>query len=1044
MTETENIRDCDYEHHCTPLFKAIEEATNTKDFGPVLTFCESNTWHGAFFTRNEGSPAEQAGTWVTKYVNGKVNWSQLPLHLALVCGAPYEVIVKLVELYPAALKCTDDQHMLPLHLALRYDADDATIDFLLEKFPDAVNAKGKNKRTAVECALRSGNEIRGRILNVFVEKTKSRLSSEVINERSKLKKLIATLTEENEKIFGELETQYGVISKLNKDLAKTAFELDSAKKDKEDMEEELLRQVLELETANTELETEMKDKMEKLSSKRMVDNLELQIKIDELQAEKKELEKLNRMYIQDESKLRSVLASIQDRIVSVRDLDDWAELKADVDAMQSARIVDARKTTKDELEILKGKIDKSLNSSVLKDELRELKASVEKLRAAESTVRTSGDVDQLRNELHQLRQVFKNRSDTSKLKLELVVLKKAMETELINTEGKTKEQIEKIRRAIRSAEEDKLEHKTVDELTEVREELENVKKMLQDDELIRTVKQDVEAVQETLSNDIELTDGKDRAELENLKRSIDLSNIALKKAQTRDELIAIKKEVAEIKEQMKKRETTQKLLQEAASMRKTLEQELKKSEGRTQKELEQIKKEVKGLIDHGLQGKDSDDLAKMKIELETVRTRLNDTRHATKTQEELKALREQLAMELSGVQEKTLKELNEVKKAIKSVDLEHKQSRLLKKELTDEIKTSNAKAEKELLKMKKKIDALNVKVLESKQKKEWEVIRKEMETLKSELNEKQTTIISQQEQELAAMKKVMDTMKLKNIQRMHQDNVSELQEEMVKLKEELHNKERDSDALKQEIKGLQKNAKVIGLYVKKREKKGLKKKMFARGEASKIETSSLPMSGSSPGNAPVTLQVDSNHVETFTPREVPTILPPSLSNTEHSSRGSSSSDSDENNKRDAHTNVEEPNKEEGRNDESSPKKEMGKPPKAASAKGSRETISGGGSNNGMFSLLSIPMRSVKTAAARLTGGAIAGGGSGDWSSGGGDHASAVKNSGSKESSCAVSKRDNTVVTDDAMEKPVEMRRTLSKTIKRTGEVEIESIDVLSS
>ena len=67
----------------------------------------------------------------------------LPLHLAVVCGAPLSVVGRLIELYPQAVYMTDDKGMLPIHLALRRKKLDDTFRYLLMLF--AQSTGGKNE-----------------------------------------------------------------------------------------------------------------------------------------------------------------------------------------------------------------------------------------------------------------------------------------------------------------------------------------------------------------------------------------------------------------------------------------------------------------------------------------------------------------------------------------------------------------------------------------------------------------------------------------------------------------------------------------------------------------------------------------------------------------------------------------------------------------------------------------------------------------------------------------------------------------------------------
>lgn len=161
--------ECDYNVNCIQLYKRLEE----EDYDAVNDFLSRGLWPGAYF-KDSIAPQDQARTWVTAFDQNdkdKVVFSQLPLHVAIVRGAPVEIIAQLVELYPISTRCTDEQYMLPLHLAMRHGLPDRTIEIILRSFPDAVNAVGKADRTPIDCAKRGPKKLRAAILEAFVKGT---------------------------------------------------------------------------------------------------------------------------------------------------------------------------------------------------------------------------------------------------------------------------------------------------------------------------------------------------------------------------------------------------------------------------------------------------------------------------------------------------------------------------------------------------------------------------------------------------------------------------------------------------------------------------------------------------------------------------------------------------------------------------------------------------------------------------------------------------------------------------------------------------------
>jgi hypothetical protein len=139
--DTSATFECDYDKNPTSLYQAMED----RAWVPTLEFFDTGKWNnaGLFSSAEDPLPAErQARTWVTRFEgDGKVRWSQLPLHGALIFGAPFKIVATVMTLYPQGVRCTDDQHMLPLHLAMKFGAEDNVVRLLIEHFPEALFTK---------------------------------------------------------------------------------------------------------------------------------------------------------------------------------------------------------------------------------------------------------------------------------------------------------------------------------------------------------------------------------------------------------------------------------------------------------------------------------------------------------------------------------------------------------------------------------------------------------------------------------------------------------------------------------------------------------------------------------------------------------------------------------------------------------------------------------------------------------------------------------------------------------------------------------------
>ena len=92
---------------------------------------------------------------------------QLPLHAAIVLGAPTEIIQDIIRAYPNAAKKTDERGSLPVHLATsRLDVDpegDKVVLQLFGAYPESMERMDRKGRTPLELAklALARNEIEG-------------------------------------------------------------------------------------------------------------------------------------------------------------------------------------------------------------------------------------------------------------------------------------------------------------------------------------------------------------------------------------------------------------------------------------------------------------------------------------------------------------------------------------------------------------------------------------------------------------------------------------------------------------------------------------------------------------------------------------------------------------------------------------------------------------------------------------------------------------------------------------------------------------------
>lgn len=791
--------ECDYERNCTPLYKAIETAEDEDEYESILDFLETGKWTGPFDGIGGPSPMDQVKTWVTRFESEdetRVKWSQLPLHLAIVCGAPAQIVASLVKLYPEALRCTDDQHMLPLHLALRHESDDEVVAFLLIQFPESVNAKGKNGRTAVDCALRAKDKLRGIILEIFTEKTASKITAQMNKDKKEL-------TNELDNRTSELLATSESLEYRTKELDNLLLEMDAADADRERNLEETVKKI-----TYDQVTTEMQEKIEKLKSEKLLQEVIAQKRIDQLVAIIKEREETARQARAEEVSVKKELEAVHGRVAASASLSDLSTIKRESELLQSYRLEKTRSETKSTINSLKTELENSIQSSKmsdeklkseLKQEMSQLKKVVDKIQQTETNAKTASELTELRHEVDVLRVELKERAAKKQTKLELVVMRKAMEMELRNAEDKTQEEMIALRKVVSAANTSDLEKKTAQELSAMKEEFENFKRDLNQKELATQTKRDVDDLNATLEKEMINADSTTKSELSEMKRSVEELQVTLANHQSTDEMVAVKQEVELMKEEFKKKDTSNKIKLEASLLKKMVESELKQSEGKTQQELLAMKSAIRELELKANDQRDVIELTKVRSELELVREELKEVEKISKTQLELEMLKKSLEQEIQNSKGKTEEELQALKASLMVMSSENAHSRELKQALENEIKNTNGKTEEELKQLKKSIDSIDLRKVESRNKTEWETIRKEMDVLTAFLKKRQVDGVGETQNELREVKAAVAAININKIESNQRCEFDMLRAEMDKLKMDMKKKQVQEEHLKQEL-----------------------------------------------------------------------------------------------------------------------------------------------------------------------------------------------------------------------------------------------------
>jgi len=134
----------------TPLFRTILR----KNWHAVLFYLRTGSFTFSLLgSVDMAAVKEQTQTWVAKRdINGEELWRQLPLHAAICYGAPRNVIEKLIEIEPDALKSPDNFGNLPLHLAFIFGANDTITACLMKAFPASLHVMNYEGLQPIQCS----------------------------------------------------------------------------------------------------------------------------------------------------------------------------------------------------------------------------------------------------------------------------------------------------------------------------------------------------------------------------------------------------------------------------------------------------------------------------------------------------------------------------------------------------------------------------------------------------------------------------------------------------------------------------------------------------------------------------------------------------------------------------------------------------------------------------------------------------------------------------------------------------------------------------
>eukprot|EP00986_Skeletonema_menzelii_P018559 scaffold26656_cov149-Skeletonema_menzelii.AAC.24 len=138
--------EVDYDKNPTDLFQALE--------------ARQWAYAGHMVGQDNALFKKDCSTWVVakgKKKGAALRFRALPLHAAVVFGAPDNLTKAILAAYPLAAKGRDVKGRLPIHLACEHDVSDEVLFLLINAFPKAFYAKDKLEKTPLEYMNDEGN-----------------------------------------------------------------------------------------------------------------------------------------------------------------------------------------------------------------------------------------------------------------------------------------------------------------------------------------------------------------------------------------------------------------------------------------------------------------------------------------------------------------------------------------------------------------------------------------------------------------------------------------------------------------------------------------------------------------------------------------------------------------------------------------------------------------------------------------------------------------------------------------------------------------------
>ena len=578
----DNRIKCDYEKSCSTLYKKIE----AKDWDAVVFFLETGCWPNSDIA-DKMNPKQQAMTWVTRYDprdNTRIRWSELPLHLAIVFGAPFPVIRLLIDMHPKSVRIADDQRMLPIHMALHWNAPDDTVAYLFSKFPQSVNAKGEGNR---------------KLLNIFLTRVKA--SDHQGNSFGDADDEIEVL---NSLLDAKSRAAENALSKFSKICAARAED-----------ESEFLAKLDALQQSKEEAEKRASEEIANLKDQKLVEEIAFQMMIDDTDRAKEQAKQAEQHAREEETAIRREFESLSNAIETASSRGDLNKIKLEIKSTKVSRFRRNKQALKMRIEAMHSDLERSKIALGDKrdSELKEMMKTVEKLGKEVKMARTDDDVIDLRSKADNLKSAIKERYEACKTMMELTALRIVLKADLQT--NASQEKLGRFQKALDAMQ--GFEKLSSRELAALKREIMSVRKESKRKELVIKTQRDLDELKDALEDKLNVADDASSHVIVKTMSAVDEIETDLASKKSAEQLLELSKKIDVLKEEIKAEEFASNLRHEIQALKKDIKDEARKSKGKTRQEVAKLKKTVKSVKD--LEEKTTGELMVDKAQLEAIK-----------------------------------------------------------------------------------------------------------------------------------------------------------------------------------------------------------------------------------------------------------------------------------------------------------------------------------------------------------------------------------------------------------------------------------------